>query len=73
MGKYVVGIDVGTTGSKAMVMYLRGSIVGKGYREYKLDEPKPSWVEVGAKFLADITFEAVKEAVSDSKVDKSEI
>jgi xylulokinase len=73
MGKYVVGIDVGTTGSKAMVMDLNGKIVGKGYREYKLNEPKPSWVEVGAKFLADITFEAVKEAVADSKADKGEI
>ncbi|MDR1508875.1 MAG: hypothetical protein LBS53_04490 [Synergistaceae bacterium] len=73
MGKYVMGIDVGTTGSKAMVIDLGGSIVGKGYREYKLDEPKPNWVEVGAKFLVDITFEAVKEAVADSKVDPKEI
>jgi xylulokinase len=73
MGKYVMGIDVGTTGSKAMVIDLKGNIVGKGYREYKLNEPKPNWVEVGAKFLVDITFEAVKEAVADSKVDPKEI
>ncbi|MCL2126755.1 MAG: FGGY family carbohydrate kinase [Treponema sp.] len=73
MGKYVMGIDVGTTGSKAMVFDLSGNVVGKGYREYKLDEPKPNWVEVGARFLLDITFEAVKEAVADSKVTNSEI
>ncbi|MDR0585107.1 MAG: hypothetical protein LBG57_12305 [Treponema sp.] len=73
MGKYVVGIDVGTTGSKAMVFDLKGNVIGKGYREYKLNEPKPNWVEVGAKFLLDITFEAVKEAVADSKVPNSEI
>jgi xylulokinase len=73
MGKYVMGIDVGTTGSKAMVFDLGGNIVGKGYREYKLNEPKPNWVEVGAKFLIDITFEAVRDAVENSKVDPKEI
>jgi xylulokinase len=73
MGKYVMGIDVGTTGSKAMVFDLSGNVVGKGYREYRLDEPKPGWVEVSAKFLTDITFEAAREAVSDSRADPSEI
>jgi len=73
MGKYVVGIDVGTTGSKAMVIDLKGNIIGAGYREYKLSEPKPAWVEVGAKFLMDVTFEAVKEAVEKSGVDNREI
>ncbi|MDR2780656.1 MAG: hypothetical protein LBB28_05980, partial [Synergistaceae bacterium] len=73
MGKYVMGIDVGTTGSKAMVIDLKGNIIGKGYREYKLDEPKPNWVEVSAKFLVDITFETVKDAVKDSKVNPKEI
>lgn len=73
MGKYVVGIDVGTTGSKAMVVDLKGNIIGKGYREYELNYPNPNWVEVGAEFLRDITFEAVKDAVADSKVDPKEI
>jgi len=69
MAKYIMGIDVGTTGSKAMVMDSQGNIIGSGYREYKLNEPKPNWVEVGAKFLLEITFEAVKDAVKDSKLD----
>lgn len=73
MAKYVVGVDVGTTGSKAMVIDMKGNILGKGYREYALDYPKTNWVEVGAQFLLNLTFEAVKEAVEDSKVDKSEI
>lgn len=73
MSKYVVGIDVGTTGSKAMVVDLKGNIIGKGYREYELNYPKTNWVEVGAQFLLDITFEAVKEAVEQSGVDNNEI
>ena len=73
MPKYVMGIDVGTTGTKAMVFDMSGNIAGKGYREYKLDEPRPNWVEVGARFLVDITFEAVRDAVADSGVDPREI
>jgi xylulokinase len=68
-----MGIDVGTTGSKAMVIDLTGKVIGKGYREYKLNEPKPNWVEVGAQFILDITFEAVKDAVADAKVANTEI
>ncbi len=73
MGKYVMGIDIGTTGSKAMVVDLKGNILGSGYREYTLNYPHPNWVEVGAHFLMDLTFEAVKEAVEKSGVDKNEI
>ncbi len=73
MAKYLVGIDVGTTGSKAMVIDLKGNIVGKGYCEYKLDYPQTGWVEVGAQFLLDITFAAVKYAVTDAKVDNRDI
>jgi xylulokinase len=68
-----MGIDVGTTGSKAMVFDLQGNIIGKGYREYKLSEPRPNWVEVGAEFLLGITFEAVQEAVRNANVPKEEI
>ncbi|MDR1512710.1 MAG: hypothetical protein LBS56_04380 [Propionibacteriaceae bacterium] len=73
MTDYVVGVDVGTTGTKAAVMGVDGSILGKGYREYTLDEPKPNWVEVGAQFVLDITFEAVKEAVEASGVAPDDI
>jgi xylulokinase len=73
MGKFVMGIDVGTTGSKAMIFDLDGRVVGKGYREYALNYPKPNWVEVGAEFLLNLTFEAVKDAVADSKLDSKDI
>ncbi len=73
MGKYVLGVDVGTTGSKAMVMDLKGKIYGQGYREYTLNYPKKDWVEIGARFLLDITNEAIKEAVDQSGLDKKEI
>ena len=34
--RYVIGLDVGTTGTKAVVCDESGCIHGKGYREYEL-------------------------------------
>ena len=73
MSRYVVGVDVGTTGSKAMVFDLKGNVLGKGYREYELNYPKKDWVEVGADFLFNITCAAMKEAVESSGVAPEEI
>jgi xylulokinase len=73
MTDYVIGVDVGTTGTKAAVFGLGGEVLGKGYREYTLNEPKPNWVEVGAQFVLDITFEAVKDAVAAAGVAPEDI
>ena len=66
-----MGVDVGTTGSKAMVMDDEGRVLGRGYREYTLNYPKEGWVEIGADFLFDITCEAMKEAADNCGIDKS--
>ena len=73
MADYVVGVDVGTTGSKAMVVDPRGNVLGRGYREYALSYPRPDWVEVRADYLIALTFEAVAEAVRTSAVPPEEI
>jgi len=73
MKKYVIGIDAGTTGTKAMVVDLKGNIKGKAYREYPLLYPQSGWVELNASNLANQVVEAVAEAVKDSKVPRDEI
>ncbi len=39
MSDYLVGIDVGTTGAKAMVMDTEGNVISSGYREYPASIP----------------------------------
>lgn len=68
MAQYVMGIDVGTTGAKAMVTDLQGNVIGKGYREYQLDYPHKDWVEVRHDYLMEMIFQAVREAVETSGV-----
>lgn len=49
--KYVVGVDVGATGTKAIVVDLAGSNMGTSYRDYPFEHPRPEYVELSAKNL----------------------
>jgi xylulokinase len=41
----LVGIDVGTTGVKALALSPTGEVLGRAEREYALSTPKPGWSE----------------------------
>ncbi|MEF9864206.1 MAG: FGGY family carbohydrate kinase, partial [Christensenellaceae bacterium] len=41
---YVVGIDVGTTGTKTILFDFEGNALSSGYVEYPCIYPKPNWV-----------------------------
>lgn len=43
--KYILAIDQGTTGSRAVVYDRRGRSVASAYREFPQHFPKPGWVE----------------------------
>lgn len=42
---YLLGIDVGTTGSKAILIDAAGDVVGSSTNEYPLHTPRPNWSE----------------------------
>ena len=42
----LLGLDVGTTGTKAVVFDLDGRIIASAYREYPLISPQPGWQEL---------------------------
>lgn len=73
MKKYVIGIDVGTTGTKAMVVDLKGNILGSSYKAYPLKYSHPGWAEAQADTLTDAAFTVVREAVKESHADPAEI
>lgn len=73
MKKYVVGVDVGTTGTKAIVADLYGRNLGSSYRDYPLIHPRPDRVELSAANLREQVVTVVGEAVHNSGVDPAEI
>lgn len=43
--KYILAIDQGTTGSRAVIYDKKGKIAASAYREFPQHFPKPGWVE----------------------------
>lgn len=41
----LLGIDIGTTGTKCSVYDLNGKRVASAYREYSMIHPRPGWTE----------------------------
>jgi xylulokinase len=51
----LLGIDVGTTGCKAVAFNQEGTILSSAYREYPLLSPQPGWAELdGNRVWSDI-------------------
>ena len=65
---YILSLDLGTTGNRAIVFDNSGSIVGQAYRELTQHYPQPGWVEHDATEI----WEAVKWAMS-AALEKAEI
>jgi sugar (pentulose or hexulose) kinase len=59
-----LGIDVGTTGAKALAVDEAGRVLGRGYREYGLEFPQPGWVTQDAAAWWRACVEAVRAALT---------
>ncbi len=73
MGKYLLGLDEGTTGCKAVIFDFEGNIMGSDYREYPCYYPNPGWVEQTAEDITPALYATVKAAIANSGVDPKEI
>ncbi len=62
--KYYIGLDVGTSGLKAMLINEDG-IAGTVSREYPLSFPQPGWSEQNPEDWFDACISAVKELIKD--------
>lgn len=64
----LLGIDVGTTGCKAVIFNEEGSQLAAAYREYPLLSLKPGWCELDSRQVLESTRDAVREATGKCKV-----
>lgn len=60
----LMGLDIGTTGTKAIVFDLDGSILSSGYEEYHLDSPQPGWLELDPEQVWQCVVKAVRKATA---------
>lgn len=70
---YLVGIDIGTSGTKTILMDEAGKIVAQATEEYPLYTPHPGWSEQNPEDWWNATCATCKRVLAVSKVDPREI
>lgn len=60
----LIGLDIGTTGCKAIVFSDEGNILGQGALEYSILTPHPNWAEQDAEQVWRLAWDALREAVA---------
>jgi xylulokinase len=64
----LIGLDIGTTGSKAIVFAADGQILGQAKREYAIDTPQPNWAEQDAEHVWRMAWECLRAATAAAPV-----
>ncbi len=63
----IMGLDVGTTGAKAVVFDLEGKKLSSAYREYNMVSPRTGWLELSPTDVLNAVKHCVGEACAQSK------
>lgn len=71
--KYLIGIDVGTSGTKSVLFDEKLNIVASDSKEYPLSQPNIGWAEQDPEDWSNAAFETIKNIVKKSKVSKEDI
>jgi xylulokinase len=70
---YLLGIDVGTSGTKALLIDESGKVVARAVSEYPLYTPKPLWAEQEPADWWRATCESIREVLSRAGVTGDEV
>ncbi|HEY4399164.1 MAG TPA: FGGY-family carbohydrate kinase [Lactobacillaceae bacterium] len=73
MTNYLIGTDIGTSGTKSVLMDTNGKLIAQSLVEYDVLTPKPLWAEQWAKVWLDATKQSIKEVVAKSGVAPTDI
>jgi len=65
----LLGVDVGTTGTKAVAFNLDGEVVASAYREYPLLSPRPGWSELDVRQVTEAIRETIREVAAHTDHD----
>lgn len=73
MSRYIMGIDQGTTITKAVIFNHDARIISSAAVENQLYYPRPGWVEQDPDEILDLVIKAAKEAFKNSRITPEEI
>jgi xylulokinase len=70
---YLIGIDVGTTGAKTILVDEDGVLRSSSFKEYPLHTPYPKWAEQDPEDWWRATAESIREVMAQSGVSPDEV
>ena len=71
--KYVLSLDLGTTGNRAIVFDQQGNVVGQAYKELTQHYPQAGWLEHDAVEIWQDVNGCLQQVVAEQKVNPQEI
>jgi xylulokinase len=72
-GTYLIGVDLGTTGTKTAIFDSGGNLITQAYEESRLYYPKPSWVEQDPDEMYGSAVHTIRKCIEESGIDPSSI
>jgi xylulokinase len=66
--EYVIGCDVGSQGTKAILLSMTGDYIGEAYEGYPIDYPHPLWAEQPVERWLDALNAAIRRLLSESGI-----
>ncbi len=66
--EYVIGCDVGSQGTKAILLSTTGDYIGEAYEGYPIDYPHPLWAEQPVERWLNALTLAIRRLLSESEV-----
>ncbi|MCK4324452.1 MAG: xylulokinase, partial [Armatimonadetes bacterium] len=70
---YLLGLDVGTTGTKALLIDEDGGIVARAVSEYELATPHPNWAEQDPADWWQATCQTIQSVLAEADVAGDEV
>lgn len=66
MGRAILAIDQGTTGSTCLVIDESAQVIGRAYSEFTQHYPQPGWVEHDPLEIWDVTLHVARKAIASA-------
>ena len=70
---YILALDLGTTGNRAILFNREGDIVGQAYKELTQYYPQPGWLEHDPREIWQDTHWAIQTAIQKASIEPAEI
>ncbi len=71
--QYVLALDLGTTGNRAILFNRQGDIVAQAYQELTQYYPQPGWLEHHAQEIWQDTRSCIKQVIAKTNIEPSKI